>query len=504
MAMKQSADSILCPPQTRKATTHSHWILFVLFYAICANIPYWAASHWMGLLPIGWFCVEYAVVGLLALYIPRIFAAVLLVLVINADLLSGVSKTYFLLPVVCLENFRTLSDFNGARIFAAAAVLILMLLMAAIAALFPAEPIHGRHRLYAALCLIAFAVTAVCADYAAIVHETGHVPRSLRAARPVDTDKSADYGSLWFSRYPFLRLIRNQGYFGGFHTATQLDAAPMPSATSLVLQSIGPATGKAGQQTPNVVLVLLESWGLSTDASMRNSLVAPYAQPELLARYQVVQGTVPFYGTTVGGEARELCSSSMGFQIVDASAHALQNCLPDRLASLGYHNVSVHGMDGHVFERATWYKSIGFQELLFRDQFRQQGLPDCVGAFRGTCDTAIAGWIGNRLESRSADPEFIYWVTLNSHLPVPIPSGLPDGASCTVTPMLAQKPALCSWYQFVANVHHAVYGMAMDNLARPTLFVIVGDHTPPFVDPTLHSQFSSTDVPYVVLIPRRN
>jgi len=42
----------------------------------------------------------------------------------------------------------------------------------------------------------------------------------------------------------------------------------------------------------------------------------------------------------------------------------------------------------------------------------------------------------------------------------------------------------------------------MSPLARPTVFVIVGDHAPPFGDPGLRSRFSQTDVPYVVLLPR--
>jgi phosphoglycerol transferase MdoB-like AlkP superfamily enzyme len=510
MIFKQFKDDTLGPAPNRKTANHSYWILFVLFYAICSNIPYWTASHWLGLLPIGWFCVEYAIVGLLALYIPPILAAVLLVLVIAADLLNGVCKTYYLIPSVCLENFGAVSDFGGGRIVAGSLALILILLLASIAAFFPLEEIRGRHRLYAALSLLVFTIAILSADCATIVHESGHMPSPLRLKRPVDTNKFTSYENLWFSRYPFIRLLRDQGYFGlvrDAQSSSQFDTMPIPSAFSAAFPSIGAigpigtAAGKDGQ--PNIVLILLESWGLSADASMRSALVAPYAQPELLARYQVLQGTAPFNGTTVAGETRELCNSRMGFAIAHASAAKLQSCLPDRLAALGYHSISAHGMDGRVFERSLWYKNIGFQESLFRDQFRQQGLPDCVGAFKGTCDAAIAAWIGSRLSSKNVSPDLVYWVTLNSHLPAPIPSGLPDGASCALTQTLAQNADLCSWYQLVANVHTSVTRLAMSNLARPTIFVIVGDHAPPFVNPNLRSQFSPTDVPYVVLLPRQ-
>src|SRR5208337_3434782 len=111
-------------------------------------------------------------------------------------------------------------------------------------------------------------------------------------------------------------------------------------------------------------------------------------------------------------------------------------------------------------------------------------------------------WIGQRLQRKDTHPSFVYWVTLNSHLPVPVPSPLLARASCSLTPQLTQSPALCSWYQLVFNVHQAVSRLAMTNLARPTVFVIVGDHAPPFSNPALRSQFSSDDVPYVLLVPR--
>jgi phosphoglycerol transferase MdoB-like AlkP superfamily enzyme len=179
----------------------------------------------------------------------------------------------------------------------------------------------------------------------------------------------------------------------------------------------------------------------------------------------------------------------------------LSGCLPGRLAAMGYRTLAVHGMNGNMFSRSDWYSRIGFQEQWFHNELMRQGLPDCLGAFFGTCDAAIADWIGRRLGGHD-DPYFVHWVTLNSHLPVPVPSLLQNGASCSLTPLLSRKPALCAWYQLVLNVHESVSRLSMTTFARPTVFVIVGDHAPPFTDPGLASQFSSTDVPYVLLVPR--
>jgi phosphoglycerol transferase MdoB-like AlkP superfamily enzyme len=164
--------------------------------------------------------------------------------------------------------------------------------------------------------------------------------------------------------------------------------------------------------------------------------------------------------------------------------------------------IGIHGMNGHMFDRSTWYSTIGFKERWFHEQLQQLGLPDCNGAFVGTCDADIAAWIGRRLSEDSSRPKFIHWMTLNSHLPVPVPLSLPNAAPCSATLGLQPDSPLCSWYQLVANVHRSVAQLALDPLGRPTVFVIVGDHAPPFGDPSLRDKFSQSDVPYVVLLPR--
>ena len=111
---------------------------------------------------------------------------------------------------------------------------------------------------------------------------------------------------------------------------------------------------------------------------------------------------------------------------------------------------------------------------------------------------------GRRLAKDDPHPYFIHWMTLNSHLPVLVPSTLASGAPCSPALSLSPNTALCSWYQLVANVHQSVSGMAMSGLGRPTVFVIVGDHTPPFVEPAVRDRFSRSVVPYVLLIPRPN
>jgi phosphoglycerol transferase MdoB-like AlkP superfamily enzyme len=52
------------------------------------------------------------------------------------------------------------------------------------------------------------------------------------------------------------------------------------------------------------------------------------------------------------------------------------------------------------------------------------------------------------------------------------------------------------------RVQESVARLAETPGLRPTIFVVVGDHAPPFVREDVRDRFSQTRVPYVVLMPR--
>ncbi|MGD0480529.1 MAG: sulfatase-like hydrolase/transferase [Terracidiphilus sp.] len=380
-----------------------------------------------------------------------------------------------------------------------------ILLIAAIVILLPSKELPRNQRRLAAACLVVFAVVVVGGQALSICRATGHFPIPFQT-RPVrDQLGSGSSNALQLARAPIIRLSRlwkMDEKLVALEEKGRTGRYPVPSATAVALGAAGITSGESNRQLPNMVLVLVESWGLAEDPTLRNAMVKFYSQPELLAKYQVLQGAVPFYGATIAGEARELCGNSIGYYLMRAPASDLRNCLPQRLSALGYDPIAVHGFNGHMYVRSAWYPTIGFQEQWFHEQLHQQGLSDCNGLFVGTCDADIAAWIGRRLDADSSRPKFIHWMTLNSHLPVPVPLSLPNAAPCSAAEGLVPDSQLCSWYQSIANVHRSVAQLALDPLGRPTVFVIVGDHAPPFGDPSLRDRFSQSDVPYVVLVPR--
>jgi hypothetical protein len=488
-----------------KLSRNVPWISFVAFYGILANVPYWFASREFGFLQIGLFCLQYLTVGLLGLFIPRFLSATLLLAIIFADLLDGVCASFSLPVAESLENLGVVHALSGTRLTCATAAFLLAALVVATSLFLPGNTLPKNQRRRAAVCLLAFGLVIVGADISSIRLATGYLPPSLRSSKCSDGVDMRVSQFPRLARIPVIRLVRAAALEGALRRVGEISAASavaVPSATEVAVHHAGIMSGDGSRERPNLVLVVVESWGVAVNSPLRNALVEPYLQPNLLSEYQVVQGSVPFAGSTIPGEARELCGSSFGFHLLNATASELNSCLPHRLAALGYYNIALHGMNGHIFRRSEWYRTIGFQETWFHERFKQQGMPDCMGAFIGTCDADIAAWIGRRLEEDSPQPYFIHWMTLSSHLPVLVPVPHFEGAPCLADDSLSPNTPLCSWYQLVANVHQSIAQLAEGNLARPTVFVIVGDHAPPFADPALRARFSPSDVPYVILLPR--
>jgi len=278
---------------------------------------------------------------------------------------------------------------------------------------------------------------------------------------------------------------------------------PVPSASAGVISFLEHRAG--AEETPNVVLILVESWGLPLDPHLAHALTDPYDDPRVSRKFQVSYGAVPFTGLTLPGEVRELCHSSLGFGILQASGETAQQCMPEYLHARGYRSIAIHGYVGQMYNRNELYPNLGFDRVWFGPDLRKLGLPDCRGAFPGICDTSIAGWIGNSLFNEDpGNPRFIYWVTLNSHLPIPESPDLPDDGVCSTQPALDNSKALCSWFRVVRAVHQAVQQVALSPTARPTVFLLVGDHAPPFGEPQLRGMFSDSQVPYVLLTPTAN
>lgn len=253
----------------------------------------------------------------------------------------------------------------------------------------------------------------------------------------------------------------------------------------------------------NLILVVLESGGEPVNPKWKDLMESEWKNPELLRRYRIETGEVPFSGATVPGEFRELCGVASGvIERPTDNVSIMKNCLPWRFQSAGMVPQYLHGFSAAMFNRAEWVGKLGFQKELFHPALRALGLADCGGPFRGTCDEDVAAFIGNELVADREHRYLIAWTTLNSHLPVEADAKASEKLKCGTGGAVVEDDASCNLIALLMKANHAVATLALRPDLPATEFVIVGDHAPPFIFKERRERFSQERVPYIHLTPQ--
>jgi len=462
--------------------------LIVILYVVLPNLPPLISASVVGSgAPHGLINLEFLVIGALSMLLPHwpLGLFFLMFFELAADYAYGICFTYKFTLDELMMSVRYLAAMPAGRILEASVVGLFGVLLCAFLAVIGPRP--GR-RVQAAGALLLSISIAVLLDSV-----TGY---------NLLVKKDVTLSTIRLARLPFTTLAIWQVEASRQQNKEKHEVdAKMDSASAGILSEVD--SRPPNTAAPNVVLILVESWGLELHPELANALTAPFSDPAIAGRYQVVSGTAPFSGLTIPGEARELCQSTLGFGILNLTPAERKHCLPALLHDRGYQTLAIHGYLGQMFYRSMWYPKIGFDRTWFETRLAAAGLPVCKGAFPGICDASIADWIGNSLLSYDqGSPKFVYWVTLNSHLPVPFHPDLPADDVCQARPALEKSRALCSWFRLEKVVLESIERIAVGKTARPTIFVIVGDHAPPFSGAREKEQFSSTSVPYLMLVPK--
>ncbi|MGP9811340.1 sulfatase-like hydrolase/transferase [Rhodopseudomonas sp. NSM] len=257
----------------------------------------------------------------------------------------------------------------------------------------------------------------------------------------------------------------------------------------------------AGADGRNVLVVMVESLGFLRDPAARAKVAAPLYDPAVTGDYAVTAGHAGYFGSTTSGEMRELCNTRMFYQ--DYVATDTSGCLPNRLARRGYVTVAVHGFAGGMFEREQWYPTIGFDRALFGDDLIRTTGRACGGAFRGACDADLAPLIAaaSRAPAAGDKPRFIYWLTLNSHVPV-APAEAAADFHCGDDGGEFGRVDVCRMAELWRDVFDVTARLARDPaMGRPEI-LIVGDHAPPLWSKRGRAQFEPGRVAWYRLQPR--
>jgi len=284
-------------------------------------------------------------------------------------------------------------------------------------------------------------------------------------------------------------------YTATYSTRGSYRGAPPPGTTfASAVQQTGLDQPNAQQR--HLVIVVVEALGVPAMAADRAIFAADWDRQSWQDRYQVSSGVVPFYGSTTRGEMRELCDRWENYDTVGDFA---SECLPARYRAAGYETHAFHAFDGSLFDRQAWYPQIGFDTATFRTDFMQRGLSHCVGVFAGACDRQIPALIGERLKQADS-PQLIYFLTLNTHLPIVANEELGTARCEMGTAQWAEEnQQVCRLYQLHHHLADALDKLAMDEQLPPTDFLIVGDHLPPFFTRADRARFDAASVPWILL-----
>jgi len=463
------------------------WYIFFAAFLVLPNLPLLLTARPISLLVRGYIDLDYLLIALLSLFVPRFVTFLLLAVAVALDFMHAACVTYFFAPAEFLHVIRFGGFLSTTRIGLIVAAVIGALLVCAAASACTSRRAPARQRRISFVTVSIALLALTLADLPNIRHI---IFRSPDERIPARITRTPTFGIL-YSQYIYDRYTRGLRLGGQF---------AMPSATALALNRL--ADYRPGPTQPNVVLVLVEAWGLPHDIALRRAIDQPFSDPKLLARYDILRGSMPFEGHTTSGEGRELCGTHLGSFVTQGTAAQLERCVPAQMHRAGYRTLAVHGFSGDFFDRKDFYPKLGFDDIWFLDRLQAAGLPECPGSFPGSCDDAVAAWIGQQLSRPANAPLFVHWVTLNSHMPIWTPAAAKTPASCDISAITRDDFAVCRWYQLISVTIGSVHNVALSPLARPTIFIVVGDHAPPFDKDYERAEFSSTQVPYFILLPK--
>lgn len=441
-----------------------------LAWAAC-SAPFWYMAIVNGVTrPI--FNLDYLIPIALAPISGYLYILTLAVAILADVCVASSVQYYFVSPVDLIYSSRYMTNLNLARYFSTNSYISLLLVAVfALAAwrILKAKSLRFQHGLLSVFVLSAFAISADIANGS---------PDELRVRGgmifPLNISGSPIHTILW-------------GMKGsGYGNPTSINDEDLDKQRKIV-EGWAKANPKRG-----VILIIVESWGISTDERIQRYLVDTLGNG-ISDRYESLKFHTPFKGATTYAELRELCGVTASYRKLGHLNATV--CLPNVMR--GRRSIAIHGFVGSMFARNVWWKSLGFSETMFRDDFRELDVrfqKSCGTVFPGICDKSLIDYAF----LRAKEGKFVYALTLNSHLPLQASSS--NEANYPIKIVDSEQAELISAIsKSLAAVNRNMRTGPLNSLP---LVVVVGDHSPPFWNVDIRKSYSQDYVPKYIFIPR--
>ena len=250
----------------------------------------------------------------------------------------------------------------------------------------------------------------------------------------------------------------------------------------------------------NLLIVMVEGMGAFADPEEREQLKSVLTESLPEGRYRIEDGQTHYSGSTTGAAARELCNR-WGDYIDYLTGAPTNNCLPNQLALAGYDTIAFHGFGMDMFHRDKWYPDIGFRKMEFLDQLQieqpESFVERCGSVFNGLCDADVGKAVHAALKAEPDTPKFVYWLTLNSHIPYVKTNE--DAMACRSAAPKIRNKTVCELSNLWSVVFEQVNRIAADPELAATDILIVGDHHTPLWERAAKDDFVLGKVDWILL-----
>ena len=250
----------------------------------------------------------------------------------------------------------------------------------------------------------------------------------------------------------------------------------------------------------NLLIVMVEGLGAFAEAAEREVLAGKLEWAAAAGSYTLTNGTTHYSGSTTGAASRELCGRWGDHRDYIAGSDNV-SCLPWLLRKRNFETVAYHGYTSDMFERRDWYPKIGFGEMHFLEEMvRDSGervVGRCGSVFRGLCDRDVAELVHERLLAPGETPKFVYWLTLNSH--IPFVEKKDGGLACGSPAGVIANETVCKLTELWSDVFDGVAAIASDPRLPATDILVVGDHHTPLWERDAKGRFKLGEVDWYFL-----
>lgn len=454
----------------------------------------WLAKVWAFDRPV--FNLDYLLVGLVFLWISRTFSAFLLVAFCMIECARYLIPTYFFSK----QSFSVLFWMRLASNWSPLVRLIIGVVITAVFLLsvmvFRRYKLSPRIKLEATAWIFGLGVLLVAADVLngtnSLIHlnrDTSFFPNNI-AGSALQLVTRETLHAMRGSPARFTPIQTTASATGRYFS----ESLASPETNCGLEKLFAPLSAdNPGVLPDKIVLIIFESLTvLDSDTELKN-----WREPfkRLENRYTIESGMFSWSGATLRGEVRELCWQSLdGYQI-----KSFPTTLSLILKRLNYRTSAFHGFYKTMYERDRLYPLFGFDHMVFLDEMRKgtNDVPLAGTLFHGAEDSYVATLV--RREISKPGKQFVYWLTLSSHVPINVPFAkkVASEEKSTTDPHL--PPAIWGYTVICHETLDSIARIAADESLTNCDFIIVGDHPLPLSSAQLKSYIVPGQVPYLIL-----